>query len=171
MNLSSFTLKGQRMNQVQYPVEESRGYQAQGDLWSPGYFRITLARGSRAAFMASTETFDTMQVLSSEQALEAERERRRRLLSLADPAVRGGAGAELVLAADQFIITPAGRFEEAARARATGDEVRTVAGDQSKCEKYINAFIILFACLLVGFPQCSTRLYRFGVVLRHSRIV
>src|SRR5687767_15862562 len=34
--------------------------------------------------------------------------------------------AELVLAADQFIITPAGRAEEAARARAFGDEVRTV---------------------------------------------
>ncbi|HEV3485689.1 MAG TPA: amylo-alpha-1,6-glucosidase, partial [Vicinamibacterales bacterium] len=31
-----------------------------------------------------------------------------------------------VLAADQFIITPAGRAEEAARARAAGDEVRTV---------------------------------------------
>ena len=33
---------------------------------------------------------------------------------------------ELVLAADQFIITPAGRVEDAARARAAGDEVRTV---------------------------------------------
>ena len=33
---------------------------------------------------------------------------------------------ELVLASDPFIITPAGRVEEAARARAMGDEVRTV---------------------------------------------
>ncbi len=31
-----------------------------------------------------------------------------------------------MLAADQFIITPAGRVEDAARARAAGDEVRTV---------------------------------------------
>ena len=31
-----------------------------------------------------------------------------------------------MLAADQFMITPAGRVEEAARARAAGDEVRTV---------------------------------------------
>ena len=31
-----------------------------------------------------------------------------------------------MLAADQFIITPAGRTEEAARAHAYGDEVRTV---------------------------------------------
>ena len=34
--------------------------------------------------------------------------------------------AELVLAADQFVITPAGRAEEAARARAAGEDVRTV---------------------------------------------
>ena len=34
--------------------------------------------------------------------------------------------AELVLAADQFLITPAGRVEDAARAHAAGDEVRTV---------------------------------------------
>jgi predicted glycogen debranching enzyme len=32
----------------------------------------------------------------------------------------------MVLAADQFLIRPAGRVEEAARARAAGDEVRTV---------------------------------------------
>ena len=44
----------------------------------------------------------------------------------AHPARTDGPAAELVLAADQFIITPAGRVEDAARARAAGDEVRTV---------------------------------------------
>src|SRR5262249_11709203 len=39
---------------------------------------------------------------------------------------REGVRAELVLSADQFIVTPAGRIEEGARARAAGDEVRTV---------------------------------------------
>ena len=67
-----------------------------------------------------------MEVLEPEQALEAERDRRRRLIAQARPAAREGTPAELVLAADQFIITPAGRTEEAARARASGDEVRTV---------------------------------------------
>jgi predicted glycogen debranching enzyme len=123
---ATFTLKGRRINQVQYPVEESRGYQAQGDLWSPGYFRAILKRGARASLVASTESFDTMCVLTSAQALAAEQERRERLILRANTAVQSGLGAELVLAADQFIITPAGRFEEAARARATGDEVRTV---------------------------------------------
>src|SRR5439155_3350419 len=42
------------------------------------------------------------------------------------PEAQVGVAAELVLAADQFIVTPAGRIEEAARARAAGDEVRTV---------------------------------------------
>ncbi len=41
-------------------------------------------------------------------------------------AAREGRGAELVLAADQFVITPAGRVEETARAHSFGDEVRTV---------------------------------------------
>src|SRR5205807_8135941 len=35
-------------------------------------------------------------------------------------------GAEMVLAADQFIIVPAGRVHDAARAHAAGDEPRTV---------------------------------------------
>jgi predicted glycogen debranching enzyme len=45
---------------------------------------------------------------------------------LANPNVRSGFGRDLVLAADQFLIDPAGRLEDAARARAAGDEARTV---------------------------------------------
>jgi predicted glycogen debranching enzyme len=52
--------------------------------------------------------------------------RRRRLLAQGVPEARHDLPAELVMAADQFIITPAGRVDEAARARAQGDEVRTV---------------------------------------------
>jgi predicted glycogen debranching enzyme len=121
-----FTVKGKRIERVLYPVEEHRGYQAHGDLWSPGYYRVTLTPAVSAALVASTESFDTMSVLDSERALAAEHNRRRRLLAQAVPEARDGVPAELVLAADQFIITPAGRAEEAARARASGDEVRTV---------------------------------------------
>jgi len=122
----TFTLKGKRIDNVQYPVEESRGYQNRGDLWSPGYFLMKLPRGRRAAFVASTEPVDTMGVLEPQAAFAAEQRRRERLVAQADPAAREGRGAELVLAADQFIITPAGRVEETARAHAFGDEVRTV---------------------------------------------
>jgi len=122
----TFTLKGKRIGNVLYPVEESRGYQAKGDLWSPGYFRFTLEAGRPATLVASTESFETIGALEPEQAFEAERDRRRRLLAQAVPEARDGVPAELVLAADQFIVTPAGRVEETARARAAGDDVRTV---------------------------------------------
>src|SRR5205823_8150492 len=39
---ATFTLKGLKLDNVLYPVEESRGYQARGDLWSPGYFKLRL---------------------------------------------------------------------------------------------------------------------------------
>ena len=123
---ATFTLKGLRLENVLYPVEESRGYQARGVLWSPGYFKLTLPLHDRIAFTASTESFETMAVLPSATALDAERRRRQRLLAQAAPEAREGVAAELVLAADQFIITPAGRTDEAARAHAYGDEVRTV---------------------------------------------
>jgi predicted glycogen debranching enzyme len=123
---SRFTLKNKRLEQVLYPVEESRGYQARGDLWSPGFHRFTLRRGTRAVLVASTESWEVLSVMNSEYALETELDRRRRLIALAVPEAQDGWTAELVLAADQFIVTPAGRTEEAARARAAGDEVRTV---------------------------------------------
>jgi predicted glycogen debranching enzyme len=123
---ATFTLEGNRIENILYPVEESRGYQARGDLWSPGYFRLTLRGGDRATLTASTESVETMKVLDPQRALDAERGRRRRLVAHAEPGAREGVPAELVLAADQFIITPAGRTEETARAHAYGDEVRTV---------------------------------------------
>ena len=122
----TLTLKGKRFTNVLYPLEEMRGYQSLGDLWSPGYFRHTLRAGEVATLIASTESFATMTALEPEAALEAERTRRRRLLAAAAPPAADGLAAELVLAADQFIVTPAGRVEDAARAHAAGDEVRTV---------------------------------------------
>jgi predicted glycogen debranching enzyme len=122
----SFTLEGQRIIEILYRIEESRGYESQGDLWCPGYFRADLARGADVTLVASTEGWETILALQPAEAQRAERERRRRLLHAADPAARDGAGAEFVLAADQFIIAPAGRVEDAARAHAAGDEVRTV---------------------------------------------
>jgi predicted glycogen debranching enzyme len=123
---ATFTLKGKRIDNVLYPVEERRGYHARGDLWSPGYSRVKLRAGQHATLVASTESFDLIDALIPDEAIEAERARRRRLVAQAVPEAREGVAAELVLAADQFIVTPAGRTEEAVRARAAGDEVRTV---------------------------------------------
>ncbi len=45
---------------------------------------------------------------------------------MSHPAAREGPAAELVLAADQFIVRPSSRAEDEARARADGGEARTV---------------------------------------------
>ncbi len=123
---TAFTLDPQYRPEVHYRVEHSRGYEAVGTLYSPGYFRANLNRENETTLVASTESWETLFALKPAEARNAERQRRERLLGLARPEVQDGPGRELVLAADQFIITPAGRVEDAARARAAGDEVRTV---------------------------------------------
>ncbi len=123
---TAFIVERRSIPEVLYATEESRGYEARGSLWSPGYFRAELQPDGAFSLVASTEEWDTVLALTTDQAFDAERERRRRLMQMAPESARDGLGAELVLAADQFIITPAGRVDESARARAQGDEVRTV---------------------------------------------
>ncbi len=123
---TAFTVESQRTQPLLYWVEEDRGYDSRGELWSPGHFRLDLSADHDATLMASTESWETIEALSPTDARKAEHERRRRLQWMASPAARTGVAAEWTFAADQFLITPAGRVEEAARARAAGDEVRTV---------------------------------------------
>ncbi len=123
---AALTLDRGLVKDQHYRVEARRGYDSQGVLWSPGYFSVNLQLDEDATLVASTESWVTIDALAPQEASPAERERRERLLSIAAPPVQSGIGAELALAADQFIIIPAGRAEEAARAQAAGDEVRTV---------------------------------------------
>ncbi|MBI1912984.1 MAG: glycogen debranching enzyme family protein [Deltaproteobacteria bacterium] len=123
---SSFTIEERTIVEILYTVEECRGYDCLGDLWSPGHFSVDLREGGKAALVSSTESWETILALKSDDAMNAELLRRERLLSEADPRSKKGLGPELILAADQFIITPVGRIEDSARARAAGDEMRTV---------------------------------------------
>jgi len=123
---AAFTVDERALPQITYRVEAGRGYEAVGDLWSPGYFRLDLSADRPATLVASAESWPTLRALAPAAAWTAEHERRRRLIAAAVPAAREGPAAELVLAADQFIVTPIGRVEDAARARAAGDEARSV---------------------------------------------
>ncbi len=123
---SAFTFDRKETGEIPYPTERSRGYEWQGTLWSPGYFRSDLGDGDRTTLVVSTESWETVRALSPEGAVQAEIDRRKLLLAKAAPAARTGPAAELVFAADQFLINPVGRVEDAARARAAGDEIRTV---------------------------------------------
>ena len=127
----TFTVAGRLITGVRYEVEERRGYESVGDLWCPGFFAAELSvaaageAGQEVSLIASTESWETLRALRPREALAAEIERRERLLATADPCAQEGTPAELTLAADQFVIAPP-RSEDAARARAAGDEARSV---------------------------------------------
>ena len=123
---ATFTHHGGETREIAYYVEAERGYGSRGSLWSPGFFTAQLRARRPATLSASTERWDKLLALGPEQAWRYETQRRQRLISIASPAAREGAAAELVLAADQFIISPTGRIEDVARANAAGDEVRSV---------------------------------------------
>jgi predicted glycogen debranching enzyme len=109
-----------------YRVEKSRGYEYEGGLWSPGVIRIELQRGEDCGLIASVEAWPVVKALSFADCLNSEMTRREKLLTIARPAAADDFAAQLVLAADQFLIRPYTRSADEARARASGDEPRTV---------------------------------------------
>src|SRR5690606_3084730 len=123
---AAFVIMPQRRTAIAYRIERDRGYPAVGNLWSPGYLRSELTTDSPVALVASTEPWSTILGMTPDEALDIELQRRRRLISLAPDHSQHGVAAELVLAADQFITTPAGRIAEQARAHAAGRSLRTV---------------------------------------------
>ena len=122
----AFAIAAKKIHEVVYRVEQSRGYASEGDLWSLGFFQVDLDETDSATLVGSTEKWDVIEVLGPDEVVAAERERRSRLIERTVLRTRQEFPAELIFAGDQFIITPAGRAEEAARAHAAGDEVRTV---------------------------------------------
>jgi len=122
----ALTYDGGTRREIHYPKEAERGYPSRGGLWSPGRFGISLHPRRDATLIASTEWWGTMLALTPEEALEYYHLRHRRLITSAHPEAQTSPAADLILAADQFIINPIGRVQDAARAHAGGDEIRTV---------------------------------------------
>jgi predicted glycogen debranching enzyme len=124
---SMLTLNGSR-GPHGYREEQSRGYAYEGSLWSPGFFHAELDHdpSREATLVASTEAWKTVEALTPDAALQTETNRRLQLLEQAPARMRSGVCAELVLAADQFLVSPAARPEDATRATALGTEARTV---------------------------------------------
>ncbi|HEX6160854.1 MAG TPA: amylo-alpha-1,6-glucosidase, partial [Thermoanaerobaculia bacterium] len=107
-----------------YRLEQDRGYDYEGPLWSPGAIVIDLPLREEAGLIASVEPWEVIHALPARDAFDAEMGRRQRLLSLAGP--EDDVEAQLVLAADQFLIRPSSRAADTARMTAAGDEPRTV---------------------------------------------
>ncbi len=108
-----------------YRIEFDRGDPHLESAFSPGFFTETLTTAQPIVFVASTQSWDSLQ-FDADALFEAETRRCERLMSLA-PDLAGDPFAEqLALAADQFIVLPGSRFEETVIAQAGGNELRTV---------------------------------------------
>jgi predicted glycogen debranching enzyme len=116
------------MPHVIYRLERSRGYEYEGPLWSPGVIEASMHRGASAGLVASVEPWEVVRALNVQDCLTAEMTRRNRLLDIGERDSRNpdNFSAQLILAADQFLIRPGTRTGDAARVAATGDEPRTV---------------------------------------------
>jgi predicted glycogen debranching enzyme len=158
----ALTLESRRMSEIFYRVEHRRGYPSLGQFWSPGYFRATLSRTHPVTLVASTESWETLLVLPPQEALRATRERMEGLLADAPHDLLEPIAQELILAADQFVITPVGRAEERARARAVGDEVRTVIAGYHWFTDWGRDTMIS----LEGLTLATGRLEEAGFILR-----
>jgi predicted glycogen debranching enzyme len=64
----AFTVEPRILTQFLYRLEGSRGYDSEGDLWSPGYFRVDLGKGEDATLVASTESWEIIEALRPDQA-------------------------------------------------------------------------------------------------------
>jgi predicted glycogen debranching enzyme len=158
----SFVIQPMTVPDLAYVIEESRGYASRGKLYSPGRFRADIPAGGSCALFASTERWDTVMSLSPDEILASEIERRHRLLDAAPPRARTGPAAELVLAADQFVIRPAGRHEDKIRARVMGDEAWTVIAGYHWFTDWGRDTMIS----LEGLCLCTGRLADAGSILR-----
>jgi predicted glycogen debranching enzyme len=159
---AGFVLDGGQSKKIFYRFEQSRGYESIGPLWSPGYLRATLREGQAFTVIASTESWDKILALEPDEALRRELERREKLIEAAHPAARTDWPAELVLAADQFIISPETRVADAARAQASGDEVRTIIAGYHWFTDWGRDTMIS----LEGLTLCTGRHIEAGYILR-----
>ena len=123
---ATFTYDPRSTPELLFRVEESRGYDARGTLWSAGFFDFVVPPGQEAVLSASTEGWEAMLALHPLEVLQFEHARRHMLLEAGATPEEDVVAADLTIAADQFIITPVGRIRDVTRARAVGDDVRTV---------------------------------------------
>ena len=147
---------------VLYRIEKSRGYEYEGKLWSPGVLHVDLKRGEDCGFVASVEPWKVVEALSFPDATAAEAERRAKLLSIARAEQRSAFYQQLVLAADQFLIQPHTRVADEARARAAGDDPRTVIAGYHWFTDWGRDTMIS----LEGLTLCTGRHREAGNILR-----
>jgi predicted glycogen debranching enzyme len=106
-----------RVENIFYRAEQQRGYEAFGELCSFGVFEAEIERGAAMTLVASAEAWESIVEATPRQVCVAEYARRKALLGDVAPSVP----AELVLAADAFIVAPVYRSRQ-----PQGDRRRTI---------------------------------------------
>jgi len=147
---------------VLYRVEKSRGYEYEGPLWSPGVVEADLEPGEDCGMIASVEQWDVVRALDYHEAFDSAIDRYQKMLSIAKVDPSRTAAAQLVLAADQFLIRPYTRAADEARMRAMGDEPRTVIAGYHWFTDWGRDTMIS----LEGLTLCTGRHREAGNILR-----
>ena len=109
------------------PWSRAAATRPMGDLWSPGYFRMMLEPQGTGTIVASTEPWEVDRRPRSRD--RAAGRAGSPAAACSPPPIPPPARARArssSLAADQFVVTPAGRLADTALIRATGDEARTI---------------------------------------------
>lgn len=123
---STFVVESDELKNVFYEVEFLRGYEAVGDLKSPGFFTFALQPQRKIFFMVSTEDWAILEAMSAKNAFTIEKFRQNNLLKTAAIADKNSVISKLILASDQFLITPTTRFQDMVRLQAAGEEIRSI---------------------------------------------
>jgi len=157
-----FTLSPSPWREIHLGEEARRGYDSRGPLWCFGGFDQPLVPGHTVTLVAGTEEWRIIDALAPADVQTWEQERRRHLLAIAPEAAATGIAAELVLAADSFLMTPLGRVADVIHAYATGDEVRSVIAGYHWFTDWGRDTMIA----LEGLTLCTGRHMEAGWILR-----
>ena len=106
-----------RMENIFYRAEQQRGYEAFGELCSFGVFEAEIGRGEAMTLVASAEPWEKIAKVAPREVCAAEYARREALLGDVAPSLP----AELMLAADAFVVAPVYRSR-----KPQGDSRRTI---------------------------------------------
>lgn len=144
-----------------YRVEYDRGDPHLESALSPGYFTATLTTARPIVFVASTQSWESLQ-FDTTAVFDAELRRCDMLLSLAAPLKQDAFAEQLAMAADQFVVLPGSRFEETVIAQAEGNEPRTVIAGYHWFGDWGRDTMIS----LDGLTLCTGRYREAGAILR-----
>ena len=102
----SFSGGRAKIDKVFFRAEQQRGYEAFGELCSFGWFEAEVCRNEPMTLIASTESWESITEMTTQESYAEEFSRRQRLALRAGIEDDTSIKAELVLAADQFVIEP-----------------------------------------------------------------